>query len=313
MVQDTFGLRIAVFFALCAVVAEAPGQDVAKAREPSAEEVAKMTAAVPDRPQAAPRQPRRLLVLGDAAFHEPVPYCERALKIMAEKTGAFEAVVSAEGAWLEPDRLNTFDAIVINNWHGFNPFVPVPRRQFLDAPEERQAEYRKVEARRRQSLLDFVWGGRGLVGIHGATVGYNSWKEWGDMIGAYYQAVLYYEAAVRVDDPAHPVNAAFGGRGFRIADEFYEFRAPYSRDKLRVLLSIDMRRMAGVEKVRKFGRPMRTDDDYAVSWVKSYGKGRVFVCALGHFSEVYWNRAVMRHFLDGIQFALGDLAADTTP
>jgi type 1 glutamine amidotransferase len=58
---------------------------------------------------------------------------------------------------------------------------------------------------------------------------------------------------------------------------------------------------------------MRTDDDYAVSWVKSYGKGRVFVCALGHFYEVYWNPVNMRHFLDGIQFALGDLAADATP
>lgn len=289
------------------------GQDTPAVKLPSADEIAKMTAAAPGRLQAAPKKPRKLLVIGDAAFHPPVPYCAKAMEILGRKTGAFEAVVTGDGAFLEPDRIGQFDAILINNWHSFNPFLPVTRREFLEMTEGKQAEARKTEERRQRSLVEFVRGGKGLIGIHGAMVGYNNWQEWGDMLGARYQAVLYYGADVRVDDPSHPVNAAFGGKGFRLADEFYEFREPYSRDRLRVLLSIDMRKMAGVEKERKFGKPLRTDGDYAVSWVKTYGRGRVFACALGHFCEVYWNPLVLCHYLDGIQFALGDLDADANP
>ena len=43
------------------------------------------------------------------------------------------------------------------------------------------------------------------------------------------------------------------------------------------------------------------------------GKGRIFYCSLGHNREVYWNPAVVRHYLAGIQYALGDLQVDATP
>jgi type 1 glutamine amidotransferase len=57
----------------------------------------------------------------------------------------------------------------------------------------------------------------------------------------------------------------------------------------------------------------RADMDFAMTWVKTYGKGRVFYCALGHQHELFWNPVVLQHYLDGIQFALGDLKADPTP
>ncbi|MEE9170019.1 MAG: HEAT repeat domain-containing protein, partial [bacterium] len=46
---------------------------------------------------------------------------------------------------------------------------------------------------------------------------------------------------------------------------------------------------------------------------KTYGKGRVFYCVLGHNHNIFWNPAVLQHYLDGIQFAMGDLAAETKP
>ena len=65
---------------------------------------------------------------------------------------------------------------------------------------------------------------------------------------------------------------------------------------------------------QKHKRKMRRKDgDFAVSWVRSFGKGRVFYCSLGHEHGVFWHPAVLRHYLDGIQFALGDLPADTKP
>ena len=57
----------------------------------------------------------------------------------------------------------------------------------------------------------------------------------------------------------------------------------------------------------------RKNNDYAATWVRSYGKGRVFYCSLGHDHDVFWNPAVLKHYCDGIQFALGGLKADTAP
>jgi hypothetical protein len=57
----------------------------------------------------------------------------------------------------------------------------------------------------------------------------------------------------------------------------------------------------------------RTDGDFAMTWIKPYGKGRVFYCALGHQHELFWNPIVLQHYLDGFQFAMGDLEADATP
>ncbi|MGB2823481.1 MAG: ThuA domain-containing protein, partial [Phycisphaerae bacterium] len=100
-----------------------------------------------------------------------------------------------------------------------------------------------------------------------------------------------------------------GGKGFEITDEIYQFRGPYSRKMLRVLLSLDTTRT----DMNKGKRIRRKDNDFAVSWVRSYGKGRVFYCSLGHDHPVFWNPAVLKHYCDGIQFALGDLPAETTP
>ncbi len=301
-------MRIAVAALILSVMPQDP-----IVKLPTEEEIAKIQAALPEKASAAPRGPRRLLVVGSNPWHAPVPYCSKTMELLGKKTGAFEAVVTADGSFFEPEKLKDFDAVLVNNWHGFNPFLPATKKEFDALSADEKAKVKEREARLRKSLLDFVAGGKGLVGIHAATVGLNDWKEYHEMIGGKYRALPYLEAAVKIDDPKHPVNAAFEGKGFRIADEFYELQEPYSRDKVRVLISVDYEKMKDVEKVTKYGKPVRTDGDYGLSWVKTYGKGRVFYSALGHFSETYWNPAMLRHWLDGIQFTLGDLEADATP
>jgi hypothetical protein len=56
----------------------------------------------------------------------------------------------------------------------------------------------------------------------------------------------------------------------------------------------------------------RDDGDYAVSWAKNYGKGRVFYCSLGHNHEMYWNPKILQHYLAGIQWAIGDFKVTVT-
>ena len=38
-----------------------------------------------------------------------------------------------------------------------------------------------------------------------------------------------------------------------------------------------------------------------------------FIVHFGHNEHIFWNSAVLKHYLDGIQYALGDLPADATP
>jgi type 1 glutamine amidotransferase len=174
-----------------------------------------------------------------------------------------------------------------------------------------------MEDKYKQALLDFVNGGKGLIGCHAATDCYYGWKEYGDLIGGYFTGHPYSAIVVRNDDPENPVNAAFEKKGFSITDEIYVFGPrnpqPYSREKQRVLLSIDV--PATQAKDAKFDPKAgkREDADYAISWIKAQGQGRVFYCSFGHQDHIWTNPAVLRHYLDGIQWALGDLKADATP
>ena len=93
-----------------------------------------------------------------------------------------------------------------------------------------------------------------------------------------------------------------------IEDEIYQFKAPYARDALRVLLSIDPSKTD-----MKNDKLRRTDGDFAVAWVHKFGEGRVFYNSLGHRKAIFWNPVILQFYLDGIQFALGDLEAPASP
>ncbi len=168
--------------------------------------------------------------------------------------------------------------------------------------------------------MDFVKSGKGVIGIHAASDNFYDWPEAAEMLGGQFNGHPWTAGgtwAVKIDDPEHVLNKSFGGKGFLIKDEIYQIKGPYSRDTHRVLLSLDMsnaRNLAplkGKKKGEAWGG--REDNDHAISWIKPYGKGRVFYCSLGHNKEIYWNKAVLAHYLAGIQWALGDLAADDTP
>jgi type 1 glutamine amidotransferase/HEAT repeat protein len=257
------------------------------------DELAKIEAAAPAQAPVTPKQPRKLLVfrLCNGYEHSSIGYWDRALQIMGKKTGAYEVVISDRMGMFMPQFLNQYDAVCLNN---------TTKLDFSDA-------------KLRESLMDFVKGGKGLVGIHAASDNFYDWPEAAEMIGAQFSGHPWTSGgtwAIKVDDPEHPLTAAFGGHGFKIKDELYRTRPPfYSRSELRVLLSLDMTD-AATRGVKGFEG---TDVDTGISWIRSYGNGRVFYSSLGHNHDVVWNPAVLGHYLAGIQFALGDLPASTTP
>ena len=141
------------------------------------------------------------------------------------------------------------------------------------------------------------------------------WPEFNKMIGGYFKFHWNYPTAitVKIDDPSNPINAAFKGQSFNAIDEVYTFAwNSFSRDNVRVLTSVDYSTLSPCDKGLESN--MRPDNDYALSWVKREGQGRVFYQALGHHEGIYYNHPQMlEHILAGIQYALGDLKADDTP
>ena len=264
----------------------------------TADELQKMENAMPAKATVEPAKSRKLLIFdlcGPGGFkHSSIPYWDKALELMGLKTGAFSVVVSNDMNMFKDENLNQFDTVCFNN------------TTRLPFHSENTPELCK-------SLMSFVKGGKGIVGIHAATDNFNDWPEAMEMMGGKFTGHPWGGGgtwAIKIDQPDHPLMAAFKGKGFKINDEIYRTDPPlYSRDKQLVLMSLDMSDPT-TRNVRDF-KP--TDEDTGISWIKTWGKGRVFYCSLGHNHHITWNPAVLQHILDGIQFAFGDLKVDTRP
>jgi type 1 glutamine amidotransferase len=281
---------------LSLIITTVQAQSPAKLRDLTAEEVQKIGGAVPKQATVKPEKPRKMLVfwLCEGFFHTSIPLVNEALVQMGKTTGAYETVVTNDMSVFKPESLNQFDAVCFNNTTG------------LKFNLEKTPELCK-------SLMDFVRGGKGIVGIHAATDNFNEWPEAQEMMGGKFTGHPWGGGgtwAIKIDEPDHPLMAAFKGKGFKINDEIYRTEPPlYSRAKQLVLMSLDM----SDETTRNVEGFKPTDVDTGTAWIKSWGKGRIFYCSLGHNDHLLWNPAILQHYLDGIQFALGDYKVDTTP
>jgi hypothetical protein len=160
--------------------------------------------------------------------------------------------------------------------------------------------------------MDFVKGGKGIIGIHAATDNFYTWPEAADMMGGLFDGHpwgMNGTWAIKLAEPNHPLNAAFKGEGFKIRDEIYRVKKLKPGESRRILVTLDL----DDPNTQKAQGAKESDRDMPVSWIKDYGKGRVFFCGFGHNNEIFVNTAILRHYLDGIQFALGDLKVDATP
>jgi len=298
-----FAVVTIVLQAACLFAAATAGGEEAETWQVTAELARKIEDAAPEKAPATPARPRKVLVYGRVPTHpESVACCFKAMEILGRKSGAFEAVLSGDPEVFAPDTLRQFDAVVMNNTHEQRPLLP---RDFGQLSTQQQKAAAQREEVLKKSLLSFVAGGKGIVGIHGAVAGGVRWPEYLELLGGSYSSHITGSVWVKPDEPDHPLCAPLSGRPFEINDEIYFFGAPHRPEKLRILMSLDLAKTPDPKK--------RDDKNYAVSWVRPYGKGRVFYCSLGHVAAAYCNPLVLRHYLAGIQFAVGDLKAETQP
>ncbi|HNS18953.1 MAG TPA: ThuA domain-containing protein [Sedimentisphaerales bacterium] len=266
-------------------------------RQLSAEEIARITQAMPAKAAVAPAQPRKMLVFWkcETFYHDVIPVANEALRIMGEKTGAFQVtVVTDDYSVFTAETLKQFDAVCLNNTTSLK-FDPAA------TPE------------RCKALMDFVKSGKGLIGIHAAADNFYQWPEGQEMMGNKFTGHPWGAGgtwAYKIDVPDHPLMAPFKGQGFKLSDEIYRTDPPlYSRDKQFVLMSLDTSDPT-TRNVRDF---KATDVDTGITWIKEVGKGRLFYCSFGHNHAIFMNPTLLEHYLLGIQFAMGDLKVPTQP
>jgi serine/threonine protein kinase/type 1 glutamine amidotransferase len=221
-------------------------------------------------------RPKRLLAITEsAAFSHKVSertdaqpsLVQRSLQELGE-SGDFEVVDSQDSrGWIKPEYLKDFDAVFFYT-----------SGELSITPEGKAA------------LLAFVRSGKGFAGSHCAADTLYQWPEYGELIGAYFNKHLGdRDVTIRVDDPAHPSTRHLG-KSFKVREEIYQFKAPFSRDKVHILMHFDY---PGVS------------NGGAMAWTKEYGKGRVFYTALGHDEVIWKDERFRKHLLGGLRYVLG--------
>jgi type 1 glutamine amidotransferase len=245
-------------------------------------------------PARAAAKKRILMVTYTAGFHhDSIPVGEETVKMLGDQSaGTREA-----GAWdveyaktaddvrtmITPAVLPRYDLVLFGSTTGELPITDDGKTAFME----------------------WLRGGKGFVGVHSATDTLYQWPEYGRILGGYFNGHPWHqEVVIRVEDPNHPATRGLGA-SFKMRDEIYQFKNWTRQDK-RVLLSIDP---SSVD----ISRGARPDNDYAVAWVRSEGKGRVFYTSLGHEKAVWQDPRYQQHLLGGIRWALGLARGSTTP
>jgi type 1 glutamine amidotransferase len=166
-----------------------------------------------------------------------------------------------------------------------------------------------MDDEQKAALLSFVRDdGKGFVGGHTAIDTNYNWPEYGEMVGGYFDSHPWntFDAPIIVEDREFPATAHFP-KAFTINDEIYQARA-YSRDKVRVLARLDESKLDMTAKNIR-----RTDGDFAVAWVRNYGKGRVFYSTFGHHDQALNRPDIRQMYAEAVKWALKLTEGDATP
>ena len=226
----------------------------------------------------AEAQPKRILYLTTSAGfrHGSLPVSAQVLRDLAARSGDLDVTATEDLNELRADRLRTYDAAL-----------------FFTSGEL------PISAAQKSALLEFVREGRGFGGVHSATDTLYEWPEYGELIGARFHGHPWtQQVRIDVEDPSHPA-AAHLAPSFAITDEIYQFQS-FSRNRVRVLMTLDTRSVDLRAPDTNAGT-----EDFPLAWTRSFGSGRVFYTALGHFDETWRDERFQRMILQAMRWLAG--------
>jgi len=152
-----------------------------------------------------------------------------------------------------------------------------------------------IDDAQKKELLAFVHDdGKGIVAAHTGLTAFESWPEFGELIGARYDGHPWHQLGTVVNTGGDSTITKHFPATFTINDEFYQ--AKNVSPDARVLLRLDVAKMPPHAELR--------NQNFPLVWTKSYGKGRVMYSSFGHDASIYDNRDIAQMFLEGMKWAL---------
>jgi type 1 glutamine amidotransferase len=238
---------------------------------------------------------KHILVIGEEKGyrHESVSHAMATIERLGTETGLWDSTIRTDAEALTKKKLE-YNAKNLTNFDAVLFFTGGDL---------------EMDAQQKSDLLSFIHeDGKGFIGIHSAAITFVDWPEYGEMIGGYYDEHPWgtFDAPIIVEDPAFPGMQQWP-KSFVLRDEIYQMRN-YSRDKVRVLMRLDAAKIdVGSKNVH------RTDRDFAVTWARMYGKGRVYYTTLGHVQDNWDKPEFQKMLIEAINWATGITNADITP
>jgi uncharacterized protein len=231
----------------------------------------------PRRGKSKSREARLLYMTLSAGYkHATVAPSEAIVRQIGERSGLFQTTVTQDVSAFMPENLKKYDVVMFYTT-GELPMNETEKRAFID----------------------FIRSGHGFVGVHSATDTFYMWKDYGDMIGAYFNDHPWHQkVTVDVVAPSDPI-VSFLGKSFQVNDEIYQF-SDFKADTTHVLLKLDTSTVD-----LKNPRVRQRYYGFPLAWTRRYGKGRVFYLALGHEDAVWNSQWYQTLLLNGIKYAMG--------
>jgi hypothetical protein len=235
--------------------------------------------------QASPK--KQLLVIGEEKGyrHASITHAMSVIEQLGKKNGLWETTLRTDTEPLTKKKLE-YNAKNLTNFDAVLFFTGGDL---------------EMDPQMKADLLSFVHDdGKGFIGVHSAAITFTRWPEFVEMVGGTFDEHPWgtFDAPILVEDPKFPGMSQWG-KSFVLRDEIYQMKL-FSRDKVHVLMSLDSSKLdLSNPKVH------RADRDFAVTWAKMYGKGRVYYSTLGHPEENWDDPRLQDMYAEAIKWAMG--------
>jgi type 1 glutamine amidotransferase len=241
--------------------------------------------------------------------HWVIPHTEEMLKIISEKSGAFQVTGSKDISMFESKNLQQFDAVILNNTCSKSDHRNLFWDKLRVESDADSAQVMKQALKMESNLIQYVEKGGGLMVVHGGVTTLNKSRAFSRLVGASFDYHPPQQPIqVRLVDPAHPLVQSFPKEGFNHVDEPYFYNNAYGDKDFRPLLYFNN---AEIKDQRK--NEWRSEGKTYLAWIRSQGKGKVMYCSPSHNAQSFENPDLLRFFLNGLQYVVGDVECDDSP
>jgi len=272
---------------------------------------AKIQSLAPEKTSFPSSKKKNILVfsLHTGFKHWVIPHTEEMIKIIGEKSGAFTVIGSKDITEFEAKNLKKYDAVILNNTCSIGDHRNIFWDKLKENTSTDSASLMKKAIELENNLLSYVEKGGGLFVLHGGVTTLNNSWDFSRLLGASFDYHPVQQAIqVRLEDAKHPLVQAFPAEGFNHVDEPYFYKNAYAELDFKPLLYFNN---AEIKSQRK-GHELTEGKTY-VAWIRKEGKGKVMYASPSHNAQSFENPQLLRFFLDGMQYVVGDVECDETP